>query len=172
MLGTLTVGYRLTDALAEELARLAQCEVVLLAGPRSRPPASRTRRTPMRRGWSREVASAIGVLPQLRRIGDHEYVGGIFPLRQAADDPGGRLLLLADWQPTQLFVDRLRERSCRRPRGVRPGARRRLIFSRRVSQPLRDIAAAAADIAGGNLSLQLPVRGSAEAGRWRRRSTR
>jgi diguanylate cyclase (GGDEF)-like protein len=38
-----------------------------------------------------------------------------------------------------------------------------LVFSRRVSRPLRDIATAASDIAGGNLALQLPVRGSAEA---------
>ncbi len=32
VLGTLTTGYRLTDGLAEELARLAQCEVVLISG--------------------------------------------------------------------------------------------------------------------------------------------
>jgi hypothetical protein len=34
ILGTFVVGYELTDALAQELARLAQCEVLLLAGPR------------------------------------------------------------------------------------------------------------------------------------------
>jgi predicted signal transduction protein with EAL and GGDEF domain len=38
-----------------------------------------------------------------------------------------------------------------------------VVLSRRVSRPLRDIAVAAADIAGGNLDLQLPVRGTAEA---------
>ncbi len=32
ILGTLTVGYRLTDGLAREIARLAQCEVILLSG--------------------------------------------------------------------------------------------------------------------------------------------
>src|SRR5205823_14891679 len=38
-----------------------------------------------------------------------------------------------------------------------------LVFARRVSRPLHDIAAAAGDIASGNWSRQVPVRGSAEA---------
>ena len=73
----------------------------------------------------------------------------------------GRLLLLADWQPTQQFVDRLRGRFFAGGLVVFGLALAGgVMFSRRVSRPLRDIAAAAADIAGGNLSLQLP---SAEA---------
>ncbi len=76
---------------------------------------------------------------------------------------GGRLLLLADWQPTQQFVDRLRGRFLAGGLVVFGLALAGgVMFSRRVSRPLRDIAAAAADIANGNLSLQLPVRGSAE----------
>ncbi|MBK5298619.1 MAG: EAL domain-containing protein, partial [Vicinamibacteria bacterium] len=112
-----------------------------------------------------EVSSArFGVLAQVRRIGDHQYVGGIFPLTPAPDNPvGGRLLLLADWQPTQQFVDSLRGRFLAGGLVVFGLALiGGVMFSRRVSRPLRDIAAAAADIAGGNLSLQLPVRGSAE----------
>ena len=35
VLGTLTVGYRLTDALAQKLARLAQCEVILISEGRA-----------------------------------------------------------------------------------------------------------------------------------------
>ena len=73
-------------------------------------------------------------------------------------------MLLADWQPTQQFVDQLRGRFLLGGLVVFGLALAGgLIFSRRVSRPLRDIAAAATDIAGGNLSLQLPVRGSAEA---------
>ena len=166
VLGTLTTGYRLTDALAEELARLAQCEVVLISG--TEVAASSLEEPRAQRMSTRlvaEVASTtFGMLPQVRRIGDHQYVGGIFPLRQAADSlQGGRLLLLADWQPTQQFVDRLRGRFFAGGLVVFGLALAGgVMFSRRVSRPLRDIAAAAADIAGGNLSLQLPVRGSAE----------
>ena len=165
VLGTLTAGYRLTDGLAEELARLAQCEVVLVAGTEV---SATSLRDPAHADTARlvgEVASAaIGVLPRVRRIGDHQYVGGIFPLDPSADTAqGGRLLLLADWQPTQLFVDRLRGRFLAGGLVVFAVALvGGVMFSRRVSRPLRDIAAAAADIAGGNLSLHLPVRGSAE----------
>ena len=165
MLGTLTAGYRLTDGLAKELARLAQCEVVLIAGTRL---SATSLRNPAHIDAARlvgEVASApFGMLPDVRRIGDHEYVGGVFPLDPSADGTlGGRLLLLADWQPTQLFVDRLRERFLMGGLVVFAVALvGGVMFSRRVSRPLRDIAAAAADIAGGNLSLHLPVRGSAE----------
>ena len=90
---------------------------------------------------------------------------GIFPLapQAATTAQGGRLVLLADWQPTQQFVDRLRGRFLAGGLVVFGLALAGgVMFSRRVSRPLRDIAAAAADIAGGNLSLQLPVRGSAE----------
>ena len=165
VLGTLTTGYRLTDDLAEELARLAQCEVVLISGTQI---AASSLEDPAHSDTARlvaEVASAaFGMLPQVRRIGDHQYVGGIFPLRPAADNPqGGRLLLLADWRPTQQFVDRLRGRFLAGGLVVFGLALAGgVTFSRRVSRPLRDIAAAAADIANGNLSLQLPVRGSAE----------
>jgi diguanylate cyclase (GGDEF)-like protein len=164
ILGTLTTGYHLTDGFAKELARLAQCEVVLISGGRI---AATSLKDPAHADTDALVAevSAVpfGALPQIRRIGDHEYVGGIFPLTPTSSQQGGRLLLLADWQPTQHFVDRLRGRFLTGGLVVfglalAGGA----MFSRRVSRPLRDIATAAADIAGGNLSLQLPVRGSAE----------
>ena len=164
VLGTLTTGYRLTDDLAEELARLAQCEVVLISGTQI---AASSLKDPAHTDTARLVAelasAAFGMLPDVRRVGEHEYVGGIFPLKPAADAQGGRLLLLADWQPTQQFVDRLRGRFLAGGLVVFGLALAGgVMFSRRVSRPLRDIAAAAADIASGNLSLQLPVRGSAE----------
>ena len=76
----------------------------------------------------------------------------------------GRLVLLADWQPTQIFVDQLRDRLLLGGLVVFGLALLGgLVFSRRVSEPLREIAAAASDIAAGNLSMELAPRGSAEA---------
>ena len=165
VLGTLTTGYRLTDGLAEDLARLAQCEVVLIAGTEIAA-SSLTDPTPTDAAQlvAEVAAASFGVLPQVRRLGDHQYVGGIFPLRTATHNlEGGRLLLLADWQPTQQFVDRLRGRFLTGGLVVFGLALAGgVMFSRRVSRPLRDIAAAATDIANGNLSLELPERGSAE----------
>ena len=166
VLGTLTVGYRLTDAFARRLARLAQCEAILISDGRA---------AAMSLGQPSEDAAhiageastaAFGVLPQVRRVGGHQYVVAVFPLRQAGrDTQRGRLVLLADWQPTQVFIDRLQRRFLLGGLAVFGVA---LIggamFSRRVSRPLRDVVRAAADIAGGNLALQLPVQGDAEAG--------
>src|SRR6185503_12488228 len=81
VLGTFIVGYELTDALAQELARLAQCEVLLLAGPRIAATSLRER------GHSDTLAlaalaagSPVGVLPDLTQIGAYRYVWGTFML--------------------------------------------------------------------------------------------
>lgn len=166
ILGTLVVGYELTDALAQELARLAQCEVLLLAGPRIAATSLRERgHTDTLALAAVAATAAVGVLPDLARIGSYRYVGGAF--RLSPDAPAsapGRLVLLADWQPTQVFVDQLRDRFLLGGLIVFTLALAGgLVFSRRVSEPLREIAAAATDIAGGNLSLELHARGSAEA---------
>ena len=166
ILGTLTVGYRLTDRLAGELAELAGCEVILLSNDR---PAATSLEAAVPADTAALVAEAaagtFGVLPDLRRLGDHRYVGGVFPLTaDAGPSGGGRLVLLADWEPTQQFVDRLRGRFLAGGLIVFAVALvGSVIFSHRLIRPLHDIASAASDIAAGNLTLQLPVRGSAEA---------
>jgi len=166
LLGTLVVGYELTDALAQELARLAQCEVLLLAGPRIAATSLRERAYTDTMALAADAARAeVGVLPELAQIGSYRYVAGTFPL---SPDGGatatGRLVLLADWQPTQVFVDQLRDRFLLGGVVVFGLALvGGLVFSRRVSEPLREIAAAASDIAAGNLSMELRARGSAEA---------
>jgi predicted signal transduction protein with EAL and GGDEF domain len=166
VLGTFVVGYELTDALAQELARLAQCEVLLLAGSRIAATSLRERgHTDTLALATRASSSAVGVLPELARIGAYRYVGGTFLLAPDDDTPApGRLVLLADWQPTQVFVDQLRDRFLLGGLVVFGLALAGgLVFSRRVSEPLREIAAAATDIASGNLSMELTARGSAEA---------
>jgi nitrogen fixation/metabolism regulation signal transduction histidine kinase len=79
--------------------------------------------------------------------------------------PGSvRLVLLQDWRPTQQFVDEVRTRLLEAGAvifAVALGGG--LVFSRRMSRPLQDLAQAAHDIASGNWERQIPVRGSAEA---------
>jgi diguanylate cyclase (GGDEF)-like protein len=166
VLGTFVVGYELTDDLAQELARLAQCEVLLLAGSRIAATSLRERaHTDTLALAARAGYAPVGVLPELSRIGAYRYVGGTFLL--SPDDRAaapGRLVLLADWQPTQVFIDQLRDRFLIGGLVVFGLALiGGLVFSRHVSEPLREIAIAASDIAAGNLSMELKARGSAEA---------
>jgi PAS domain S-box-containing protein len=74
------------------------------------------------------------------------------------------MLLLQDWEPTERFLAELRARL------VRAGGMIFLIavaagvvFSRRMTRPFQDVAAAASDIAAGNWTREVPVRGSAES---------
>ncbi|MEZ5288246.1 MAG: diguanylate cyclase [Vicinamibacterales bacterium] len=165
VLGALAVGFILDDALAQELARLAQCEVLLVSSGRVAATSLRARAHSDTVRLAEAAAHLeTGVLSDLQQIGDYRYVGGAFPIR-AASPPGdsGRLVLLSDWQPTQQFVDQLRERFLVGGLAVLALALAGgLVLSRRVSRPLRELAGAAADVAGGNLTMQLAIRGSAE----------
>ena len=133
----------------------------------SPPPASLTRHWPIASALVADAPRAgRRAARSARGPADRRYVGGTFPL--APDAARRRRRAVSSCSPTgsrrQQFVDQLRDRfllaaSCVFGLALALG----LVFSRRVSRPLRDIAAAASDIAGGNLALQLPVRGSAEA---------
>ena len=166
ILGTFTVGYRITDDLADALSQLAHCDVVVL----SRDGVAATSLHASDPGdvahLAGEVAAAgIGVHEALHRLGDRQFVAGAFPLRaQDAHSGVGRLVLLVDWQPTQRLVDQLRTRFLAGGLVVFVVALAGgLAFSRSVSSPLRDIAEAAPKIAQGDLALRLRPRGSAEA---------
>src|SRR5262249_12080489 len=77
--------------------------------------------------------------------------------------PGG-LVLLKPWQPTQQFIDAIQTRILAAGLGIFIVAiAGGLLFSRSVDLPMRNIAAAAEEIAAGNWQHQVPVRGSAEA---------
>ncbi len=165
-LGTLTVGYRITNELATELARLARCEVVVLAGDRvAASSLGAVRESEARRLAVQVSAGPSGVRDGLFSLPDRQFVAGAFALAPQADSLGaGRLVLLSDWQPTRQFVAQLRSRFLAGgPLVFVLALGGGLIFSRSVSRPLRDIADAAMRIADGDLTLELPVRGSAEA---------
>jgi PAS domain S-box-containing protein len=166
ILGTLTVGYALDDELAGELAEVTHSEVNLVAGSHlsgsSLPPSERELLAAELIGG--RPASFQGDL-SIERLGESEYVTGIYPLgRDVTAGSPGQLLLLKDWRPTQQFLAALRRQLfeggvviffCALVGGA--------LFSRRVSRPLADIAAAAAEMTAGQWERQVPVRGSAEA---------
>jgi predicted signal transduction protein with EAL and GGDEF domain len=165
-LGTVTVGYRITDELATELARLARCEVVVLAGDRvAASSLGASRESEARRLAAQVSVGPSGVRNGLVSLPDRQFVAGAFALEPKGESlDAGRLVLLSDWQPTREFVAQLRSRFLAGGLVVFVLALGGgLIFSRSVSRPLRDIADAAERIADGDLTLELPVRGSAEA---------
>jgi diguanylate cyclase (GGDEF)-like protein len=165
VLGSLTLGFQLTDDLATQLARLAQCEVIIVSSGRVVASSLGDRTTDAGTLVSMAMAPSATVLSDPRQIGDRKWLVGASALAGtgiASDE--GRLVLLSDWQPTQAFIDRLRGRFAATGLVVLAlslvgGA----VLSRRISRPLRDIATAASEIAAGNLQLRLPERGTVES---------
>src|SRR6185436_2475803 len=179
VLGTMTVGYALDDAVARELARATHCDVNLVAGTRV---AASSLGGVERRALAALVASAnsagLGAEPAVRTIGGGRYVAGSFALlkdhpfdsarpdgvAQGRPAAPGRLILLQDWRPTQQFRDELRRQFFGAGAIVFGFALAGgVFFSRRTSRPLRELAAAAKDIAGGNFTRTVPISGSGEA---------
>jgi PAS domain S-box-containing protein len=166
-LGTLTAGYALDDAVADELADLTRAEVNLAAGTdlsgSSLPSQERAGLQDLLRESPSQTASAGSLV--VRRIGNIPYVTGTFPLLPDRTSGGaGQLVLLQDWRPTQRFLDDLRTRLLLA--GIATFALAiagGFVFSRRMSRPLKEISTAAGDIAAGNWARQVPVSGSAEA---------
>jgi signal transduction histidine kinase/CheY-like chemotaxis protein len=165
MLGTLTVGYALDDGLAGSLAQVTHREVNLVGDGRiyasSLAPAARAALTTALAADAWPAASADHTL---HRIGDREYASGAFPLSlDGASGSPARLILLDDWTPTQAFLTQLRWQLLGTGAVIFVAALGMGIFlSRRMARPLEDLATAAQDIAGGNWTRQLPVRGGAE----------
>ena len=167
VLGTLTVGLALDDAVAQRLAAVTHSDVNIVAGRRlsasSLTGADRTALAGLVAAG--DWLSRLGTLDGVQRVGDGRYVIGIFPLSAAdAGNAAGRLVLLQNWRPTQQFVDEVRRRLLAAGAGVfLLAVGGGVLFSRRMSRPLQDLAAAAKDIAAGNWARQVPVSGGAEA---------
>jgi signal transduction histidine kinase/CheY-like chemotaxis protein len=165
VLGTLTVGYALDDAVAMRLAQETGCDVNISSGHvlyASSLPA--TDRAALASHIAAGDMPATGVSRQVTRVGSGDYVVGAFPLSSAEAADGGHLVLLEDWRATEAFIDEIRRRLMSAGAGILAIALAgSYVFSRRMSQPLRDLAKAATDIAGGNWDRQVPVSGSVEA---------
>ena len=167
VLGTFTVGYALDDAIARELEQVTHSEVNLVSGDHlsgtSLEGAARVQLENLLSGG--RLGAQHAPSGNMQAIDGQRYVTGVFPLSPAGLSGGAdRLVLLKDWEPTQRFLDELRSRFLRTGGviflfTVTAG----VFFSRRMTRPFQEVAAAAGDIAAGNWRRQVPVRGSAES---------
>jgi hypothetical protein len=155
VLGTMTVGFLIDDGVAADLADVAHVEVNLVVGDRLA--ASSLRGEPRAALNARLGAPSLrdleGPASDLEEVAGRRYFAGAFPLAAAAGSPRpGRLVLLQDWAPTQLFLNELQRQLLVTGAVIftlaLAGA---LIFSRRLTRPLKDIADTAGEIAGWQL---------------------
>ena len=165
-LGTLTVGYALDDVLARQLAQITHTDVNILRGSHvmasSLTGGDRAAIVALAAGGQLE---SFGGAAHTERLGGGEYVAGAFPLSMTAGSKSSaRLLLLQDWTPVQRYLNELQRQLFAAGSAIFVLALVcGVVFARRVSRPLTDMASAAGEIAGGNWERQVPVRGSAEA---------
>ncbi len=168
VLGTLTVGFALDDALATRLAAETHGDVSLVAG-RHLSASSLT-------GADRDgLAALVGAdSPRLRgdsprtvqQVGGGQYTLAVFPLSAAGPTqaPGAaRIILLQNWAPTQAFINDTSRRLLEAGLAIfLPALGVGLVFSRRMSRPLKELVAASGDIAGGNWQRKIEPSGGAE----------
>jgi PAS domain S-box-containing protein len=164
MIGTLTAAYPLDDALARELARITRCDVSFVCGTRLCGTSLGAGAETTLAGMLAAGGDALGVVgapPERRRIGDTIFVGGVYALRPDASD--ARLALLKDWSPTaraarQLYLVLSAIGGVTLAVALVSG----FAFSRRLTRPLRELAAAADAIAGGDRGSTVPIHGPVE----------
>jgi len=163
VLGTMTVGFALDDDVARELAQLTHCQVNLVSSSRisgsSLPPPQRAALARML-----EEPPDAARLSEVR-LADERFIRGSFALLDGQDAAApDRLVLLKPWQPSEQFIAAITTQILAAGAGIFAVAMfGGLLFSRAVHLPLRNIAAAAEEIAAGNWHHQVPIRGSAEA---------
>jgi signal transduction histidine kinase len=167
ILGTLTVGYALNDAVAVRLAEVTHSHVSLVVSGQlsasSLPRADRVALAGLAVANGGDLRD--GVSRDVQHVGDGAYLVGSFPLSLEGPGPSvGRLILLQDWKPTGLFLGEIQRQIFATGAVVfalSMGAG--WLFTRRVTRPLQDLADAAGDIAGGNWDRQVPIRGGVES---------
>ena len=171
--GTFVAGYRLDDAMALELAMLTRDEVAFVCrdGAICGSSLSEANRTSLeallksRGGASRTVDAAplrwtLAGTPFVAAVHELPREGG----RPVAAETRERLILLHDWSPATRALMQIRTALAWVgiwTIGVAVGGT--ILLSRRLTRPLRDLASAAHEIAGGNWGRRVPVGGPAEA---------
>jgi len=164
-LGLMTAAYRLDDDLAIELAKVTRTEVSFLSGGRVVSSSLESAvRSNIQKMLSTSAEMPIETLNGLTHVGQRQYVAGIYTLPTSGDLQDASLLLLDDWQPTRQLISDLRSTLiwvAVGTFGLAIGGM--VVFSRRVSSHMGDIALAARDIAAGDWHRRVPIAGSAEA---------
>ncbi|MEZ5293690.1 MAG: EAL domain-containing protein [Vicinamibacterales bacterium] len=163
--GTLVVGSRITDDVVREMARLARVDLALVVHGRPVAASFASGSAIDADGLARATMTAEGVRDDALTLGGRQFVAGVFPLERNL--PGGddvQLLVLSDWASTQRFLDGLSVRfAVAGLVALALALAGGVLLSRHLTRPLRDIATAAIEIARGNLTRELPERGTAEA---------
>ena len=165
VLATLTAGDQLDDAVARELAQTARCDVNFIVGGRLSGSSLASPRKAALAAMLSAEPDATRRPAALLSVGDADYVSGSYPLHpEASEASTSALVLLQPWEPTQQFVDEIRTRVLWLGLATfvlsLGGA---LLVSRRMTQPLREVAAVAGEIAAGNWERRVPVHGQGEA---------
>ncbi len=109
VLGTLTVGYPLDDAVAQQLAHVTHCEVNIVVGRRlAASSLTGDRRSAFSTFLAADRPLSFGIAERTERVGGGEYVAGVFPLWPGgSSDAESRLVLLQDWAPDQRHLNQL-----------------------------------------------------------------
>jgi PAS domain S-box-containing protein len=167
VLATFTAGYLLDDAVARDLKLVTHVDVSFVCSGSSVCASSLS--TALRKALSDALAAEPGAMgevngqPQRHNLDGGVFVGGSYPLRAGAL-PGPQLVLLQDWSPTEQALRQMQMALL----GVglltfvvALGAT--LVFSSRLTRPLRDLSSVANEVAGGNWARRVPVDGYAEA---------
>ncbi len=163
VLGTLVAGYRLDNAVAEELAALTHSEVTLVAGGRPVGSSLDARRLLQLQGVradaTRPRESAGSPELEWYYLGDQRHIGREYSLTTTSTSAPARLVLLRNWTPTQDTLDRMTSTL------IWIGGVAFLLSvagSVLFARPMRTMAEAAGAIAAGDWSKRLPVHGSTE----------
>jgi PAS domain S-box-containing protein len=184
--GTLAAGYRLDDSMAAELAMLTRGEVAFICEGgsvcgASLSDANRTALEALLKGgdggagsletfplrWTLAGTPFIAAVHDFPRDAGRPVASGAAASPQAASGPAApreRLILLHDWTPAARALMQIRTALAWVgiwTVGVAVGGV--ILLSRRLTRPLRDLASAAHEIAGGNWGRRVPVDGPAEA---------
>jgi PAS domain S-box-containing protein len=164
-LGLMTAAYPIDDELALELAQMTRTEVSFLAdGNVVSSSLDSAVRSQVQTMLSEANKKHFATPTSLTRIGKAQFVAGVYPLPATAGFQAGSLLLMDDWQPTAQLISDLRNTLSWVAVGVFGLAiAGMVVFSRRVSSHMGDIALAAREIAAGNWYRRVPIAGSAEA---------
>jgi len=164
ILGSMTVGFVIDDEVANQLARSSQAEVnVEVGGQLNASSLHGSQRTALAKLIDGDELTAGSESTRLH-LGGSQYLAGTFPFPGHPQDSRNRVVLLRDWGPTQRSLDELRREIVLTGAGIFIAALAAgLIFSRRMTRPIRTIAAAAIEIRSGNHEHRAPVAGSAEA---------
>jgi len=166
VLATLTAGYQLDDAVARELAVTTRCDVNFVTdGQLSGSSLPAARRQSLLAIVGSNQALGLSSRAELRAVGEARYVTGTYPLHPDPDrSSSGTLVLLQDWAATQHFVDQIRTRLLWLG-GITfaLALASAVLVSRKMTRPLREVAAVAGDIASGRRERTVPVHGTGEA---------